>query len=107
MSPAAVHDGRRLRRNGRPQVMNVEKAKEILAALVGFDTTSRNSNLQLIAWVEAYLDRLGVPHERIPDETGAKSNLWATIGPADTAGYILSGHTDTVPVDGQAWTSDP
>jgi acetylornithine deacetylase len=87
--------------------MDVEKATEILAALVGFDTTSRNSNLALIAWIEAYLDGLGVPHRRIEDQVEKKSCLWATIGPAGVPGYVLSGHTDTVPVDDQAWSSDP
>ena len=85
----------------------VDKTKEILAALVGFDTVSRNSNLPLIAWIEDYLGRLGVPSRRIPDATGEKANLWATIGPAGVPGTILSGHTDVVPVDGQAWSSDP
>jgi acetylornithine deacetylase len=85
----------------------VDKTKEILAALVGFDTVSRNSNLPLIAWIEDYLGRLGVPSRRIPDATGEKANLWATIGPAGAPGTILSGHTDVVPVDGQAWSSDP
>jgi acetylornithine deacetylase len=83
------------------------KATEILEALVAFDTTSRNSNLDLLAWIEAHLDRFGVAHERIVDPTGAKANLWATIGPAGTPGYVLSGHTDVVPVDGQTWSSDP
>ena len=83
------------------------KTTEILEALVGFDSTSRNSNLAIVGWIEAYLDRLGVAHERIPDQTGAKANLWATIGPAGRPGYILSGHTDVVPVDGQTWTNDP
>jgi acetylornithine deacetylase len=87
--------------------MNVQSSKEILSALVSFDTVSRNSNLDLIAWVEGYLDRLGVAHERIYDETGQKSNLWATLGPADVPGYILSGHTDVVPVDDQDWTDSP
>src|SRR5947208_895624 len=87
--------------------MNVQKSKEILEALVGFDTVSRNSNLELIAWVEQYLDRLGVKHERVYDDTGKKSNLWATLGPADQRGYILSGHTDVVPVDDQNWTVSP
>src|ERR1051326_4390551 len=85
----------------------IQRSIEILEALVGFDTTSRNSNLPLIGWIEAYLDRHGVTYERIPDPGGTKSNVWATIGPADKPGYILSGHTDTVPVDGQAWSSDP
>ena len=87
--------------------MNVQSSKDILAALVGFDTVSRNSNLDLIAWVEGYLDRLGVKHERIYDETGKKSNLWAVIGPKDVPGYVLSGHTDVVPVDDQNWTDSP
>jgi acetylornithine deacetylase len=87
--------------------MNVQSSKDILSALVGFDTVSRNSNLDLIAWVEGYLDRLGVKHERIYDETGKKSNLWATLGPADVPGFILSGHTDVVPVDDQNWTDSP
>jgi len=87
--------------------MNVERTKEVLEALVSFDTVSRNSNLDLIAWVEGYLDRLGVKHQRVYDETGQKSNLWATLGPADVPGYILSGHTDVVPVDDQDWTDSP
>jgi acetylornithine deacetylase len=87
--------------------MDIAKATEILAVLVSFDTTSRNSNLPLIDWVEQYLGGLGVACERVPDETGQKSNLWATIGPAGSPGYILSGHTDTVPVDGQDWSADP
>jgi acetylornithine deacetylase len=85
----------------------IQRSIEILEALVGFDTTSRNSNLPLIGWIEGYLDRHGIAHERIPDRSGTKSNVWATIGPTGTPGYILSGHTDTVPVDGQAWSSDP
>src|SRR5258707_14425918 len=87
--------------------MNVEKTAEILDALVGFDTTSRNSNLALVGWIENYLDGLGVAHVRIPDKTGAKANVWATIGTGEAPGYILSGHTDVVPVDGQSWTNDP
>ena len=87
--------------------MSVRQTVEILEALVGFDTTSRNSNLELLAWVENYLDRFGVAHERVFDATGAKANLWSTIGPAAVPGYILSGHTDVVPVDGQDWSHDP
>src|SRR5258708_973598 len=87
--------------------MNVQSAKDILTALVGYDTTSRNSNLDLIAWVEGYLDKRGVKHERIYDETGKKSNLWAVIGPKYVPGYVLSGHTDVVPVDDQNWTDSP
>lgn len=87
--------------------MTIEKTTEILGALVGFDTVSRNSNLGAIGWIEAYLDGLGIAHERIPDATGTKANLWATVGASDAPGYILSGHTDVVPVDGQSWSNDP
>lgn len=78
-----------------------------LEALIGFDTTSRNSNLALIDWAEDWLTRHGAVCRRIPDETGTKANLWATFGPADVPGWVLSGHTDTVPVDGQNWTVEP
>src|SRR4051812_5160836 len=68
-------------RRGTRKFMNVQKSKEILEALVGFDTVSRNSNLDCIAWIEGYLDKHGVKHQRVYDETGQKSNVWATIGP--------------------------
>lgn len=82
-------------------------SEDVLACLVGHDTTSRNSNLALVEWVEAHLDAHGVPHFRVPNGDGTKANLFATIGPADAPGVILSGHTDVVPVDGQDWSSDP
>lgn len=82
-------------------------ARDLLAKLVGFDTTSRGSNLALIEWVESYLDGLGVAHRRVPNADGTKSNLIATIGPSDPGGVVLSGHTDVVPVDGQPWSTDP
>src|SRR3954454_24484085 len=87
--------------------MPLDRILPILSALVAFDTTSRNSNLPLIEWVEQYLHGLGFTSRRVPDPTGLKTNLFATIGPAERPGYILSGHTDVVPVDGQSWTSDP
>ena len=82
-------------------------SQEILAKLVSFDTTSRNSNLPLIDFVAEYLADHGIQSRRVFDATGQKANLWATIGPADVPGVILSGHTDTVPVDGQDWASNP
>ncbi len=82
-------------------------ACDCLEALVGFDTTSRDSNLDLIAWVESYLDRFGVASTRITDDSGTKANLWATVGPRGDGGIILSGHSDVVPVDGQDWDSEP
>lgn len=78
-----------------------------LEALVSFDTTSRDSNLALIEWVERYLNAFGIESRRINNEDGTKANLWATIGPAVDGGIILSGHTDVVPVDGQDWDTDP
>ncbi len=84
-----------------------ERTIAILEKLVSFDTTSRNSNLALIDWVEAELAAQGLSSVRTYDDAGVKANLLTTIGPADEPGYVLSGHTDVVPVDGQAWTSDP
>jgi acetylornithine deacetylase len=80
---------------------------EMTKRLVGFDTTSRNSNLSLIDFVRDYLDGYGVKSELVFDEDGAKANLYATIGPQDRSGIMLSGHTDVVPVDDQDWHSDP
>ena len=80
---------------------------EMLARLVSFDTTSRNSNLELIAFVRSWLDQHGVSYRVSLDPTGRKANLHALIGPQVAGGVALSGHVDTVPVDGQAWSSDP
>ena len=80
---------------------------DLLRRLVGFDTTSRNSNLALIAWVRDYLAEHDVESELVPSADGAKANLYATIGPPDRAGIMLSGHTDVVPIDGQDWRTDP
>ncbi len=82
-------------------------AREMLAHLVGFDTTSRDSNLELIAFVENYLEAYGIGSTRIPNEEGDKANLLASVGPERAGGIILSGHSDVVPVDGQPWSSDP
>jgi acetylornithine deacetylase len=81
--------------------------KEMLAKLVAFPTVSRDSNLDLIAFVEAYLAGHGIASVRVPSPCGRKANLYAQVGPAEPGGVILSGHTDVVPVDGQAWTTDP
>ena len=81
---------------------------EMLARLVTFDTTSRNSNIALIDFVRAYLDAQGVAYRVSVDRTGKdKANIHAMIGPAVAGGIALSGHVDVVPVDGQAWSSDP
>src|SRR5216683_4835320 len=81
-------------------------ALEILERLVAFDTVSAHSNLELIDWVAAYLGRFGIATTRSSVFAG-KANLFATIGPSERGGVILSGHTDVVPVAGQEWHSDP
>jgi acetylornithine deacetylase len=88
-------------------VSTTQRAIELLAKLVAFDTTSRNCNLELAAFVEDYLATEGVASTRHDYVAGCKTNLHASIGPAATAGVVLSGHTDVVPVDGQPWTCDP
>ncbi len=80
---------------------------EMLRRLVGFDTTSRNSNLELIGFVADYLKGHGVDSTLIHDDDGRKANLFATLGPDRAGGVVLSGHTDVVPVDGQPWDTDP
>jgi acetylornithine deacetylase len=79
----------------------------MLKRLVAFDTTSRNSNLELIQYIQGYLDEFGVRSTLVPNAEGTKANLFATIGPEAEGGIVLSGHTDVVPVDGQPWETDP
>ena len=80
---------------------------EILSKLVAFDTTSRHTNLPLIDWIRTYLDGFGIASRLTHDMTGTKANLHAIIGPELEGGLALSGHVDTVPVEGQAWSTDP
>ena len=80
---------------------------DMLGRLVGFDTTSRNSNLALIHFIRDHLAELGVESTLVPNAEGTKANLFASVGPEVEGGVVLSGHTDVVPVDGQAWTTDP
>jgi acetylornithine deacetylase len=84
-----------------------DSARQWLERLVAFDTTSRNSNLALIEAVETWLAQLGVPSTRVSNADGGKANLLFSIGPDVAGGVVLSGHTDVVPIDGQAWSSDP
>lgn len=87
--------------------MSEPRSRALLAALVGFATVSRESNLALIEFVRDYLQGLGVDSELIYNAERTKANLLASIGPSVPGGVVLSGHTDVVPVDGQAWTVDP
>lgn len=79
----------------------------LLERLLGFDTTSRESNLALIGFIDDYLSSAGVTTRLFYDEQRNKANLLARIGPEGDGGVMLSGHTDVVPVDGQSWTVPP
>ena len=81
--------------------------RDLLASLVAMDTTSRHSNLGLIAFVEELFDAHDIPHSRVPNVDGTKANLLAQIGPPVPGGVVLSAHTDCVPVDDQPWSRDP
>jgi acetylornithine deacetylase len=80
---------------------------DLVRLLIGFDTTSRGSNLELIDFVQDLLESAGGRCRRTLDAAGLKANLFASFGPEAQGGYVLSGHTDVVPVDGQAWSSYP
>ncbi len=83
------------------------QTREILDRLIAFETVSALPNIALMEWVRDLLAGVGVKAVLIPDPSGQKANLYATIGLADRPGVMLSGHTDVVPVEGQAWTRPP
>jgi acetylornithine deacetylase len=85
----------------------VAAAKDLLARLVAFDTTSHKTNIPLVRFVEEYLAGYGIDAVRVPTADGEKASLFATIGPSGVGGVALSGHTDVVPVAGQSWDTDP
>jgi acetylornithine deacetylase len=81
--------------------------RDILDRLVAFDTVSARPNIDLMTYVRTLLDDAGIATTLIPDASGGKANLFATVGPEGPGGVMLSGHTDVVPVEGQAWTRPP
>ena len=85
----------------------IPSTPDILARLVAEPTISRRSNLTLLDHVEGLLRPAGARIERFAHPDGSRANLWASIGPEGPGGVVLSGHTDVVPVEGQAWSSDP
>src|ERR1700751_3188231 len=87
--------------------MSEHTSRPLLDRLIGFATVSRESNLELISFVQQSLADLGVESELFHNAERTKANLFATMGPRDRGGIVLSGHTDVVPVDGQPWTVDP
>ncbi|MET0441206.1 MAG: acetylornithine deacetylase [Casimicrobiaceae bacterium] len=86
-------------------------ALELIRTWIGFDTTSRESNLALIDWTRAYLETHGALTALTFDDDRRKANLFATLPAVDAnttaGGIVLSGHTDVVPVDGQPWDTPP
>ena len=80
---------------------------DILARLIAFDTTSRNSNMELISYVSDLLKMAGLSPQLIANADNSKANLFVTAGPNIPGGVLLSGHSDVVPVDGQDWTRPP
>jgi acetylornithine deacetylase len=82
-------------------------SEQILARLIGFDTTSTTSNLELIDFVRNYLGDYAVTSQLVHSDDKTCANLYATIGPDDIGGVMLSGHTDVVPTLGQNWNNDP
>ena len=84
-----------------------QKSIELIEKLISFDTTSRESNLEIIKFIQVYLDELGINSQLVKSETGTKANLYATVGDLNTPGVMLSAHTDVVPIDGQEWNTDP
>ncbi|KMY01716.1 acetylornithine deacetylase [Pseudomonas syringae KCTC 12500] len=83
------------------------RALEILKRLIAFDTVSSEPNMALIEYIRELLASKGIESLIVKDETGKKANLFASTGPKDVPGVLLSGHTDVVPAAGQAWTMPP
>ena len=85
----------------------LERTIPLLGDLVAFPTVSSDSNLALIGYVASYLQNLGADVRVYADDSGAKANLFATLGPMIDGGIVLSGHSDVVPVEDQDWSSNP
>jgi len=83
---------------------NVEK---LLAKLVSFPVFGGENNMSIITWIKDYIEDKGIRTTLVPNGEGTKASLHCRIGPAVDGGVILSGHTDVVPVEGQAWDTDP
>jgi hypothetical protein len=92
--------------NRKRTVADYPRSMDMLRRLVSIDTTSRNSNLELIDFVRNHLDRFGIASELVPDAT-ARRPISMPPSAQRPAGICLSGHTDVVPIDGQDWSTDP
>jgi len=85
----------------------MSRSLEILDALVAFETVSRRPNAELIGYLCGLLDDHGIAYELVGEADGSRVNLFASVGPAERPGVVLSGHTDVVPVEGQDWQRAP
>lgn len=106
-SQRAVSASRLPYEKGMPPLTVRLSSEELLEKLVGFNTVSRNSNLDLIHFVRDHLSAQGIASTLVPSPDATKSSLFATIGPSAPGGIVLSGHTDVVPANGDDWQSDP
>ena len=87
--------------------MSLTSTEKLLEKLISFATVSRDSNMQLIEFIQDYLNDLGIQCSLTHNDEGNKANLYAMFGPDNTPGVMLSGHSDVVPIDGQDWTVNP
>lgn len=85
----------------------LEETIAVLERLVAFESLPGDTNLDLVGYVNSYLADRGIESRLSFDETARRANLYAVIGPHVDGGVVLNGHTDIVPVEGQAWSSDP
>lgn len=86
---------------------DIDSPRRILEQLVAFPSVSRDSNLDLIDWIENWLAQYGISATRVYNDDRSKASIYAHTGPMQPGAVVLSGHTDVVPVDGQNWTTDP
>ena len=108
----AIRHGRQRPANQSPIPTTITKPHmihvyEIFDRLIAFPTVSRDGNIDLIRYIADFLAGAGIEAQLYPHENGDRASLFATVGPHKQGGVVLSGHTDVVPVEGQAWTSDP
>lgn len=86
---------------------HLTESVDLLRELIAYPTVSADSNLEMIGYLATRLEDCGARVKILADEGGTKANLFASIGPEEDGGLMLSGHSDVVPVEGQPWSSDP
>ena len=82
----------------------IENITQVLCELIRYESVSENANLDIVSYIERAFAAAGIQSRRIPSSDGRKASLLATIGPRDRPGFVLSAHTDVVPVAGQTWS---